>query len=101
MKQVIIQWQDQFGNWQHYTTMHHQPSAYKTAQNRASKQNKRYRLVDDGGHLIDLINPGNHETFNLFLYFACCSLCKCPYIGRFLGAICRNCTELLKNKKQN
>ena len=57
MKKVIIQWQDQFGNWQHYTTMHHQPSAYKTAQNRASKQNRRYRLVDDGGHLLDLINP--------------------------------------------
>ena len=57
MRKVIIQWQDQFGNWQHYTTMHHQPSAYKTAQNRASKQNRRYRLVDDGGHLLDLINP--------------------------------------------
>ena len=24
---------------------------------RASKQNKRYRLLDDGGHLLDLINP--------------------------------------------
>ena len=57
MKKVIIQWQDQFGNWQHYTTMHHQPSAYKTAQNRASRQNRRYRLVDDGGHVLDLINP--------------------------------------------
>ena len=57
MKKVIIQWQDQFFNWQHYTTMHHQQSAYKTAQNRASNQNRRYRLVDDGGHFIDLINP--------------------------------------------
>ena len=56
MKKVIIQWQDQFGNWQNYTTMHHQQSAYKTAQNRASKQNRRYRLVDDSGHLLDLIN---------------------------------------------
>ena len=57
MKKVIIQWQDQFGNWQHYTTMHHQPSAFKTAQQRAANQNRRYRLVDDFGHLIDIINP--------------------------------------------
>ena len=57
MKKVIIQWQDQFFNWQHYTTMHHQQSAYKSAQNRASNKNRRYRLVDDGGHFIDLINP--------------------------------------------
>ena len=57
MKKVIIQWQDQFCNWQHYTTMYHQQSAYKAAQNRASNQNRRYRLVDDGGHFIDLINP--------------------------------------------
>ena len=57
MKKVIIQWQDQFFNWQHNTTMHHQQSAYKAAQNRASNQNRRYRLVDDFGHLIDIINP--------------------------------------------
>ena len=57
MKKVIIQWQDQFCNWQHYTTIHHQQSAYKAAQNRSSNQNRRYRLVDDSGHLIDLINP--------------------------------------------
>ena len=57
MKKVIIQWQDQFCNWQHYTTIHHQRSAYKAAQNKASNQNRRYRLVDDGGYLIDLINP--------------------------------------------
>ena len=56
MKKVIIQWQDQFGNWQHYTTMHHQPSAYKTAQNRASQQNKRYRLVDDGDWSSNRLN---------------------------------------------
>ena len=57
MKKVIIQWQDQFGNWQHYTTMHHEASAYRTAQNRAINQKRRYRLVDDEGYLIDLINP--------------------------------------------
>ena len=57
MKKVIIQWQDQFGNWQHFTTMHHQPSAFRTAYYRASNQNRRYRLIDDFGNLIDIINP--------------------------------------------
>ena len=57
MKKVIIQWQDQFGNWQYYTTMHHQPSAFRTAQMKASNQNRRYRLIDDSGYLIDIINP--------------------------------------------
>ena len=57
MKKVIIQWQDQFGNWQHFTTMHHQPSAFRTAHYRASNQNRRYRLIDDFGNLIDIINP--------------------------------------------
>ncbi len=57
MQKVIIEWQDQFANWQQYTTMHHPPSAYRNVQNRASNQNRRYRLVDDGRHLIDLINP--------------------------------------------
>mgnify|MGYP001196109040 FL=1 len=57
MKKVIIQWQDQFGNWNHYTTMHHQPSAFKTAQRRAINQNKRHRLIDADGQLIDIICP--------------------------------------------
>ena len=57
MKKVIIQWQDQFGKWNHYTTMHHQPSAFKTAQRRAINQNKRYRLIDADGQLIDIICP--------------------------------------------
>ena len=57
MKKVIIQLQDQFGNWQHYKTMQHQPSSFRTAQNRASKQNRRYRLVDDSRNLLDLIKP--------------------------------------------
>ena len=57
MKKVFIQWQDQFGRWQHYTSMYHQPSAYRTAQQRAIRQNKRYRLIDENGTLLDLLNP--------------------------------------------
>lgn len=57
MKKVIIQWEDQFRNWQHYTLMYHQPSAVRTAQSRAISQNRRYRLVDENGNLLDMIYP--------------------------------------------
>ena len=54
---VMIQWQDQFGYWKHYQTCHHLQSAYRTAQFRAKNTNKRYRLVDENGTLLDLIYP--------------------------------------------
>jgi len=54
---VNIQYQDQFGKWQHYSSTHHQPSAFKTAQNRAKSTGKRHRLVDESGNLLDLLEP--------------------------------------------
>ena len=36
MKKIIIQWQNQFENWEHFTMMHHQAPAFTTAQKRAS-----------------------------------------------------------------
>ena len=57
MQKVIIKWQDQFGNWQHYTTMHHQPSAYRTAKFKSKTMKKRMRLTDaESGGLLDLID---------------------------------------------
>ena len=53
---VHIEWQDQFGRWQHYTTKHHHPDAYRTAVYRAKNTNKRHRLVDDSGNLLDLVD---------------------------------------------
>ena len=52
-----IQWLDQFGRWQHFTSMYHVPSARKTAQDRATRYNKRYRIVDSNGSLVDLLYP--------------------------------------------
>jgi hypothetical protein len=52
-----IEYQDQFGCWQHYQTQYHQTSAYRTAQQRARSTGKRYRLIDDQGRLLDLIDP--------------------------------------------
>jgi len=57
MQRVHIEVQNQFGGWQHVQTVHHQANAYRTAQQRARSSSKRYRLVDDEGHLLDLIEP--------------------------------------------
>tara|TARA_B100001250_G_scaffold394906_1_gene399297 strand:+ start:1252 stop:1425 length:174 start_codon:yes stop_codon:yes gene_type:complete len=57
MKKVNIEWQTQFGTWQHFTTKHHEPDAYRTASNRAKSTGKRHRLIDEDGHLLDLLEP--------------------------------------------
>jgi len=54
---IHIEYQDQFGYWKHYTTQNHQPSAYITAKHRARSTGKRYRLVDEDGRVLDLLNP--------------------------------------------
>ena len=57
MSKVFIQYQDIFGHWKHLSMSHHSPSAYKSAQNRASNTGKRHRLVDEDGRLLDLLEP--------------------------------------------
>jgi len=57
MPRVEIEYQDQFGRWHHYQTMHNETNALRTAQNRARSTGKRYRLTDDNGSLLDVINP--------------------------------------------
>ena len=47
----------QFKVWQRYSAMYHQPSAVRTAQHRATKQNRRYKITDEHGNLLDLIYP--------------------------------------------
>ena len=56
MIKVDIEWQDQFGYWKHYTTMHNEAFAYKCAQARATSTGKRHRLMSEGT-LLDLIEP--------------------------------------------
>ena len=51
----IIQWQDQFGKWQQYQTVHHEGNAYQIAKQRARSTGKRHRLVDGDRRLLDLI----------------------------------------------
>ena len=53
--QIKIEYQDQFGRWQHYQSKQNQADAYRVAQRRADSTKKRHRLVDGDGRLIDLI----------------------------------------------
>ena len=52
-----IEYQDQFGIWRRLMQMNHEPSAFRTASTRARSTGKRHRLVDEDGHLLDLIDP--------------------------------------------
>lgn len=54
---IIIQWQDQFGNWQRFQEKHNAADAFRTAKQRALSTGKRHRLVDEGGSLLDLVDP--------------------------------------------
>jgi len=54
---IHIEYQDQFAVWHHYQTMHHQPTAFRTAKQRAASTKKRHRLVTDDGNLLDVITP--------------------------------------------
>ena len=57
MTKIDIQYQDQFGRWHPYQTKHNERDAYRTAESRARSTGKRYRLVDQNGNLLDLVNP--------------------------------------------
>ena len=52
---VHIEYQDQFGRWLHYQTKYNEADAFRIASRRAASTNKRHRIRDDGGSLIDII----------------------------------------------
>ena len=54
---INIEWQDQNGNWKHYQSKQNQADAYRVAQRHAESTKKSPRLVDDDGHLLDLLLP--------------------------------------------
>ena len=49
-----IQVRNQFGGWQSYQTVHHLPSASRTAQTKATQSGNRYRIVNEDADLMDL-----------------------------------------------
>jgi hypothetical protein len=54
---INIEWQDQFGRWHHYQSKQNQADAFRVAQRRAQSTERRHRLVDDWGSLLDLLEP--------------------------------------------
>ena len=67
---ISIQWQDQFGHWKHYQMMHHLPGAYRTAKQRATRTEKRHRLVDEDGDYLIWWNPrrqGDRENAERYI----------------------------------
>ena len=52
---VYVQYQDQFGHWKPYTTKYNERDAFRTAESRARSTGKRYRLLDENNHLLDII----------------------------------------------
>ena len=52
-----VQVRNQFGGWQQYQTVHHLPSASRSAQRRAEQTGKQHRIIDEGGNLVDLLYP--------------------------------------------
>ena len=52
-----IKVRNQFGGWQQYQTVHHLPSASRSAQRRAEQTGKQHRIIDEEGNLVDLLYP--------------------------------------------
>ncbi len=52
-----IEFADQFSAWKHYQVKYNLPEAVRVAQSRARSTGKRFRVVDDDGHLMDLLTP--------------------------------------------
>ena len=53
----VLQYQDQFGKWHRYQEKHNEGDAYRTAKARAKATGSRFRIVDDDGRLVDLVDP--------------------------------------------
>lgn len=54
---ILIEYQNQFGKWNYYQTKHNEADAYRVAKGRAKATGKRHRLIDNGGSLLDLVEP--------------------------------------------
>jgi hypothetical protein len=55
--QIFIQLQNQHGGWIPYSTSNHYQSAYKQSATASRNSGKRFRLIDDSGNILDIINP--------------------------------------------
>ena len=57
MTKYPIQWQDQFGRWQHFQTKTNEADTFRTMKRRATTTGKRHRMTDDAGRMLDVDDP--------------------------------------------
>ena len=53
---IYLSYQDQFGKWRQYQTKHNELDAYRVAKLKAKQRNKRFRLTDASGGVLDLFS---------------------------------------------
>jgi len=54
---ILIEVQDKFGNWRRYGESHNQSSSYRFLSQKSSSTEKRFRMIDTNGRILDIINP--------------------------------------------
>ena len=53
---IFLSYQDQFGKWRQYQTKQNELDAYRVAKLKAKQMNKRYRLTEGNGRVLDLFS---------------------------------------------
>ena len=53
---IYIQRQNIFGGWIQYQTKNNERDAYRVAKLKAKQRNKRFRLTDASGGVLDLLS---------------------------------------------
>ena len=53
---IYLSYLDQFGSWVQIYTKNNMADAVRTAKIKSKQMNRRFKLTDDQGSLLDLIN---------------------------------------------
>jgi len=53
---IYLSYMDQFGSWVQIYTKNNMADAVRTAKIKSKQMNRRFKLTDDQGSLLDLIN---------------------------------------------
>jgi len=53
----VLEWQDQHYRWRRFGVFNGRVTAYRTAEHRTRSTQKKHRLLDADGALVDLFNP--------------------------------------------
>ena len=53
---IYLSYEDQFGNFVQYQTKNNLADAIRTAKIKSKQMNRRFKLTNDQGSLLDLIN---------------------------------------------